>query len=64
MGRRFLIHFGRSPIAWTARGAQRSWRAGGRIDNKRSEKLCPFVVGLGVPKWACPAIGILSEAPS
>tara|TARA_B100000405_G_scaffold177883_1_gene124331 strand:+ start:389 stop:991 length:603 start_codon:yes stop_codon:yes gene_type:complete len=33
-----------------------------RIDNRRSEKLCPFVVGLGVPYWACPAIGILERS--
>ena len=33
-----------------------------KIDNKRSEALCPFVVGLGVPKWACPAIGLLERS--
>jgi len=32
-----------------------------RIDARRSESLCPFVVGLGVPKVACPAIGLLER---
>ena len=32
-----------------------------RIDARRSESLCPFVVGLGVPRLACPAIGLLER---
>lgn len=32
-----------------------------RVDKANSQTLCPFVVGLGVPRFACPAIGLLER---
>jgi hypothetical protein len=32
-----------------------------RVDKTNSQTLCPFVCGLGVPKLACPAIGLLER---
>ena len=32
-----------------------------RVDKASSQTLCPFVVGLGVPRFACPAIGLLER---
>ena len=32
-----------------------------RVDKANSQTLCPFVVGLGVPRLACPAIGLLER---
>jgi hypothetical protein len=32
-----------------------------RVDKANSQTLCPFVVGLGVPAWTCPAIGLLER---
>ena len=32
-----------------------------RVDKASSQTLCPFVVGLGVPRLACPAIGLLER---
>ena len=32
-----------------------------RVDKASSASLCPFVVGLGVPKFVCPAIGVLER---